>query len=239
MIQNKMNNLDRYKTLMRGVTMFLFMLNGVASAGDLTALSWEENTAATSLQVWVGGSPTYEIQTLDGGQRLRLRLSDTVLRDVTDVEGRGAVKGVYPYLSDTGTGVNVDFLLTEPGQLNVESTSYGYRVTAQVGGAEAPKAEAPKTAIEKTEATATVPPAPPVKPVAVVVAPRAVSAPAAIAAEPQNAIEDIVYAKLPGDRIQIQLRMTGMPAKPAVFTTSNPARIALDFPNTRFSMAKT
>ena len=239
MIQNKMNNLDRCKTLMRGVTMLLFMLSGAASAGDLTALSWEENTAAPSLQVWVGGSPTYEIQTLDGGQRLRLRLTDTVLRDVTDVEGRGAVKGVYPYLSDTGTGVNVDFLLTEPGQLNVESTSYGYRVTAQVGGAEAPKAEAPKTAIEKTEATAVVPPAPPVKPVAVAVAPRAVSAPAAIAAEPQNAIEDIVYAKLPGDRIQIQLRMTGMPAKPAVFTTSNPARIALDFPNTRVSMAKT
>lgn len=238
MIQNKMNNLDRCKTLMRGVTMLLFMLSGAASAGDLTALSWEENTGAPSLQVWVGGSPTYEIQTLDGGQRLRLRLSDTVLRDVTDVEGRGAVKGVYPYLSDTGTGVNVDFLLTEPGQLNVESASYGYRVTAQVGGAEAPKAEAPKAAIEKAEATAAVPPAAPVKPVAVAVAPL-VPAPAAITAEPQNAIEDIVYAKLPGDRIQIQLRMTGAPVKPAVFTTSNPARIALDFPNTRVSMAKT
>ena len=218
MIQNKMNNLDRCKTLMRGAIMFLFLLSGAASAGDLTALSWEGNTDAPSLQVWVGGSPTYEIQTLDGGQRLRLRLSDTVLRDVTDVEGRGAVKGVYPYLSDTGTGVNIDFLLTEPGQLKVESASYGYRVTAQVGGAQAPS----------------------VKPAAAAaVAPQAVSAPAAIAAEPQNAIEDIVYAKLPGDRIQIQLRMTGTPAKPAVFTTSNPARIALDFPNTRVSMAKT
>ena len=234
MIQNKMNNLDRCKSLMQGATMLLFMLSGVASAGDLTALSWEENSATPSLQVWVSGSPTYEIQTLDGGQRLRLRLADTVLRDVTDVEGRGAVKGVYPYLSDTGSGVNIDFLLTEPGQLTVESASYGYRVIAQLGGAEAPQA-----AVEKADAKAVVPPAPPVKPVAVAVAPPAVSAPAAIAAEPQNAIEDIVYAKLPGDRIQIQLRMTGMPAKPAVFTTSNPARIALDFPNTRVSMAKT
>ncbi len=44
----------------------------------------------------------------------------------------GAVKGVYPYLSDTGTGVHVDFLLTEPGQLKVEPATYGYRVIAQV-----------------------------------------------------------------------------------------------------------
>ncbi|HJW81187.1 MAG TPA: AMIN domain-containing protein, partial [Acidiferrobacterales bacterium] len=240
MIQNKTNNLEQeqrrtfVQMLARGATMVLFLVSGAAFAGDLTALSWEENTAAPSLQVWVSGAPAYEIQTLDGGQRLRLRLSDTVLRDVTDVEGRGAVKGVYPYLSDTGTGVNIDFLLTEPGQLKVETASYGYRVVAQVGGAVAPKA-----AVEKAEAKAAVPPAPPVKPAALAVAPKAVPAPAAITAGPQNAIEDIVYAKLPGDRIQIQLRMSGTPAKPAVFTTSNPARIALDFPSTRVSMART
>jgi type IV pilus assembly protein PilQ len=72
-----------------------------------------------------------------------------------------------------------------------------------------------------------------------VVAPTTPPTPVAQPAAPQNAIEDIVYAKLPGDRLQIQLRMTGTPAKPAVFTTSNPARIALDFPNTRASTAKT
>ena len=230
MIQNKLNNLEQeqrwtlVQRLARGATLFLFLMSNAAFAGDLTALTWEDNNGTPSLQVRVSGSPAYEIQTLDDGQRLRLRLSDTLLRDVTDVEGRGAVKGVYPYLSDTGSGVNIDFLLTEPGQLKVESAAYGYRVTAQVGAA---------------EAKAAVPPAPPVEPAAVVVAPVAAAAPAAITAEPQNAIEDIVYAKLPGDRIQIQLRMSGAPAKPAVFTTSNPARIALDFPNTRVSMAKT
>jgi len=236
MIQYRMNSLDRNKTLMqtlvRGVTMLLFLASATTFAGDLTALSWEENADAPSLQVWVSGSPAYEIQTLDGGQRLRLHLPNTLLRDVTDVEGRGAVKGVYPYLSDTGTGVNIDFLLTEPGQLKVEPANYGYRVTAQAGGAEAPKAAA-----EKPEPKAVAPTAPPVKPVAA--APKAVPTPAAKPAEPPNAIEDIVYAKLPGDRIQIQLRMTGTPAKPAVFTTSNPARIALDFTNTRVNMART
>jgi type IV pilus assembly protein PilQ len=228
MIQNKMNSLDPTRMLVRGITMLLFLLSGAAIAGDLTALSWEEDGAALNLQVSVSGAPAYEIQTLDGGQRLRLRLFGTALRNVTDVAGRGAVKGVYPYLSDTGTGVNVDFLLAEPGQLKVEPAAYGYRVTAQVGGAPAPKAAA-----KKPQPKAAVPLAAPVKPLAI--APAAAPAPAG----PQNAIEEIVYAKLPGDRIQVQLRMTGSPARPAVFTTSNPARIALDFPNTRVNMAKT
>jgi len=240
MIQNKMKNLEQklrstfVQTLTRGAALFLVLMSGPVFAADLTAMSWEQNTTAPNLQVWVSGSPAYEVQTLDGGQRLRLRLSGTVLRDVTDVEGRGAVKGVYPYLSDTGTDVNIDFLLTEPGQLKVEPAAYGYRVTAQTNGAEAAKAP-----VENAEANAAVPPAPPVKAAAAAVAPKAAPAPAAVTAGPENAIEDIVYAKLPGDRVQIQLRMASTPAKPAVFTTSNPARIALDFPNTRVSMAKT
>jgi type IV pilus assembly protein PilQ len=227
MIQNKMTSTAQGTTLARWLTTFLFLASGTAFAGDLTALSWEDNAGTPSLQVWVSGSPAYEIQTLDAGQRLRLRLSDTVLRDVTDVEGRGVVKGVYPYLSDTGTGVHVDFLLTEPGQLRVEPATYGYRVIAQAVGGNAAKA----AEVEKPEAKAAVPIAPTVAPKAAAVAAKSTV--------PENSIEDIVYAKLPGDRIQIQLRMTGTPAKPAVFTTSNPARIALDFPNTRVSMART
>ncbi len=238
MIQNNMNQLEQKQRmtlvqfLARGATALFFLVNGSAFAGDLTALSWEENAGTPSLQIWVSGSPAYEIQTLDGGQRLRLRLADTALRDISDVEGRGAVKGVYPYLSDTGNGVNIDFLLTEPGQLKVEAASYGYRVFAQAGNGETPKAAAD----EKPEPKAAVPPVPPTP---VAAAPVVAPTPAATPAEPQNAIEDIVYAKLPGNRIQIQLRMSGAPAKPAVFTTSNPARIALDFPNTRINMART
>jgi len=242
MIQNRMNNLEQIRrgtiaqTMTRYAATFLFLLSGAVCAGDLTALSWEEGAGAPSLQIWVSGSPAYDIQTLDGGQRLRLHLADTQLRDVTDVEGHGPVKGVYPYLSETGTGVNVDFLLSEPGTLKVESATYGYRVVTQLSGGAAPQ----PTAVEKPAATvaATVA-APATAAVPVVAATPAVLAPAAKTAEPLNAIEDIVYAKLPGDRIQIQLRMSGTPAKPAIFTTNNPARIALDFANTRINMAKT
>jgi type IV pilus assembly protein PilQ len=185
--------------------LLLFAANGVASAGDLTALSWDENAATPTLQVTVSGSPAYEVQTLEGGQRLRLVLPNTSLREVSDLEGRGMIKGVYPYLAETGNGVNIDFLLSAPGRLSVEAASNGLRVAAlgENGAAVAPP---PATA-----------PAP---------------------AESKTAIEEIVYAKLPGDRIQIQVRMSGAPAKPAVFTTTNPARIAFDFPNTRVNLGR-
>ena len=223
MIQNNPKRLNKARFIRQWLThgwmtLFLFAC-GNAFAGDLTALTWEENAGAPVLQVWVSGSPAYEIQKLDNGQRLRLSLSGTTLRDVSDVEGKGTVKGVYPYLSDTGTGVNVDFLMNDPGDLKVEPASYGYRVTA-VAAAASKEAAAPAAV-----------PAPAVAPVA---KPAVEAKPA----EPQNSIEDIVYAKLPGDRIQIQLRMAGAPGKPSVFTTANPARIALDFANTRVSAAK-
>lgn len=235
-----------HKILRQSLYLYLFLMSGVAAAGDLTALSWEENTPVPTLQVWVSGNPAYTIETLDAGQRLRLRLAGTTLRDVTDVEGREGVKGVYPYLSDDGMGVNIDFLMNQPGELKVEASSYGYRVLAQTSNTP------PATPAEKTASTvnepkaaekATSKPSVPVTPSPVVEAPAPVPAttPAAPvrSSEPQNSIEDIVYAKLPGDRIQVQIRMAGTPAKPAVFTTSNPARIALDFPNTRVNMSRT
>jgi len=241
MIRNTMKNTVQDTTiarkLARSIMTLVFLVSGTAFGGDLTALSWEEDGDAPGLKVWVSGSPAYEVQSLDSGQRLRLLLPNTILRDVTDVAGRGIVKGVYPYLSDTSTGVHIDFLLTEPGQLKVEPAPYGYRVVAQLVGAEKAKAEG----VNKSEIVVTAPPVQPVVPVtaAPTVEPKNAAAVAAKSAVPENMIEDIVYAKLPGDRIQVQLRMSAIPAKPAVFTTSNPARIALDFPNTGVSMART
>ena len=45
-------------------------------------------------------------------------------------------------------------------------------------------------------------------------------------------LEDITIVNLPGDRPQMTLRFNKPPAKPAAFTIDDPARIALDFPNT-------
>jgi type IV pilus assembly protein PilQ len=45
-------------------------------------------------------------------------------------------------------------------------------------------------------------------------------------------LKDISYSTLPGERIQIKLHMSAPPAEPGSFTIDNPARIALDFPDT-------
>ncbi|MCG8324185.1 MAG: type IV pilus secretin PilQ [Thiotrichales bacterium] len=49
----------------------------------------------------------------------------------------------------------------------------------------------------------------------------------------QSALEGISFSALPGDRVQIKLDLdTPQTAEPLNFTIDNPARIALDFPNT-------
>ena len=47
------------------------------------------------------------------------------------------------------------------------------------------------------------------------------------------AISGIEFATLAGDKLQIQLEMTGAAIAPKTFHTDNPARIALDFPNVK------
>src|SRR4030067_2036877 len=66
----------------------------------------------------------------------------------------------------------------------------------------------------------------------------ATAAPPAPSAADKNVIEDMVYAKLPGGRIQITLKMSKTPTEPAAFSITNPPRIALDFPKTQVARAK-
>jgi type IV pilus assembly protein PilQ len=54
----------------------------------------------------------------------------------------------------------------------------------------------------------------------------------------ENAITDVLYTKLPGNRVQIRLKMAETPTQPHSFTIDNPARISLDFPNTIPHLAK-
>ncbi len=53
-----------------------------------------------------------------------------------------------------------------------------------------------------------------------------------------NTLQDISYTSLPGDRVEIKLTLSGPPAQPISFTIDNPARIALDFPNTTLGLAQ-
>ncbi|RDH81731.1 MAG: type IV pilus secretin PilQ [endosymbiont of Galathealinum brachiosum] len=53
-----------------------------------------------------------------------------------------------------------------------------------------------------------------------------------------NNIEEITYSSLPGNRLQINIRLTEVSEKPLSFNIDNPARIAFDFKNTKSNLPK-
>jgi len=53
-----------------------------------------------------------------------------------------------------------------------------------------------------------------------------------------NNIEEITYSSLPGNRLQINIRLTSASEKPLSFNIDNPARIAFDFNNTKSQLPK-
>ena len=60
---------------------------------------------------------------------------------------------------------------------------------------------------------------------------------AAHAAEPS--LNNITFSALPGDKVQVRLKLSAPPAtKPLSFTIDNPARLALDFPGTTLNLAQ-
>jgi type IV pilus assembly protein PilQ len=54
----------------------------------------------------------------------------------------------------------------------------------------------------------------------------------------QNTLQDITYAPLAGDKVEITLQFAAPVGEPQIFTTQNPARIAIDMPDTHDAMSK-
>jgi type IV pilus assembly protein PilQ len=54
----------------------------------------------------------------------------------------------------------------------------------------------------------------------------------------QNTLQDITYAPLAGDKVQITLQFAAPVGEPQIFTTQNPARIAIDMPDTHNAVSK-
>ena len=52
-----------------------------------------------------------------------------------------------------------------------------------------------------------------------------------------NSLEEISFNTLPGNSLQIALRMAEPATEPLSFTIDNPARIALDLPDTENNLA--
>jgi type IV pilus assembly protein PilQ len=221
-------------------------MTATALGAEIQSIAWEPGSEAPVLQVRLAGESTYKTQVLEDGQRLRISFPDSSMgTSLAELQGLDKVKGVYPYLADNGTSVVVDLLMTEPGQLDVQKAEYGYRVVASAApAASTPTPVLPVPATAETSAVPVPSPSTPAEMTSNVVEQpaekTAVAEPVAAppAAEEKNVIEDILYAKLPGDRIQVTLKMAKPPVEPNAFTITNPARISLDFPKTRVGLAK-
>ena len=101
------------------------------AAGRINSLSWESGDKP-ELMIKTSGELKYEQRLLQGGQRLRLIFRDTTIGgSVVDIDGKGFVKGVYPYLASDGTSTNIDFLVNVPGALSVDKVRGGYRVSVK------------------------------------------------------------------------------------------------------------
>jgi type IV pilus assembly protein PilQ len=239
--------MKQYKRILRkaaatagkGLAFLAAMIGMTATAlgAEIGSIAWEPGTETPVLQIRLTGEAAYQTETLEDGQRLRISFPDSTMgASLTELQGLDKVKGVYPYLAENGKAVVIDLLMTEPGQLDVQKAAYGYRVVASAktpSASAAGSADAGKTPGAMSGAAA---------PAAAAVAAdgKPADKPAvAPTKDDKNVIEDIVYAKLPGDRIQITLKMAKPPVEPNAFTITNPARISLDFPNTRVGMEKT
>jgi type IV pilus assembly protein PilQ len=60
----------------------------------------------------------------------------------------------------------------------------------------------------------------------------------ALAVDGFNRLEKMGFSALPGNRVQVQLTFAGPAITPQSFSTDNPARIVLDFPNTKLGLRK-
>ena len=58
----------------------------------------------------------------------------------------------------------------------------------------------------------------------------------ATAVHASNMLEDISFASIPGDKIQVVLKFSESAPDPGSFTIDSPARIALDFPDTKVTL---
>ncbi|GMQ90734.1 MAG: type 4a pilus secretin PilQ [Gammaproteobacteria bacterium] len=185
----------------------LLVLTGISSvyAAEVKSLSWKGGDTPT-LYVKVKGDVKYETLSLEDGFRLRLILPNTKLgKKVKELEGKDYIKGVFPYLAENGTAVNVDLLMTKAGRLQIKKVRKGFHIVALPGAG---------TTTSGTDGGRT----------------------RSAARSGQNVIKEVSYSKLPGDRIQLTIRMAKRPAKPNTFTITNPARIAMDFPKTRVGL---
>ncbi len=207
------------KSLVRfAVTALSWALPLSTYSAELKSLSWAEDLPEAALRLEMDAVASHNMEILDDGRRLRVSFAETTLgADAVDISGQGPVKGVFPYLSDSGRSVHVDLLMREPGTLVVQATDYGFVVKPMVTAAAAEVAE-PERPAQPQETPAQLAQAPEAATQAPIPAPPAA-----------NEITNIQFSPLAGGRVQINIETKSRPEAPGSFSTNKPPRLALDF----------
>lgn len=117
------------KTLLPWIILALALVASPTYAAVVTQLKWASGTAPVA-RIELSGAVQYQVQSLEKGLRLRLHLTQSSLgANIGDLGHNGIVKGVFPYLTDAGKGVNIDFLMSQPGTLAVARDQNALLVT--------------------------------------------------------------------------------------------------------------
>ncbi len=198
-----------------------------AMAAELRSLEWDKDASDTVLRVSVDDVADFRTERLDDGKRLRVILPDTTLgKSAVDIDGEGPVRGVFPYLADDGSSVHVDLLMNQPGNLEVSQTAEGLEVRPALQAAETGTGMTPPVAGAETPGST------------MKVAEQAAPETAGAAMQKTNALTDIVFAQLPGGRVQINITTSQRPSEPGTFSTNKPPRLAFDFFGMRNELKK-
>jgi len=184
-----------------------------ASGAELKSLQWDESNGG-ALRINLDGDAPFTTEVLDQGRRLRVALKGATLgKDAVDIAGKGAVKGVFPYLADNGRSVFVDVLMRSPGELRVKKADFGYQVFASTTAVTATTPVKPITAKKTQTSQATG------------------ASTETMTAKPEfsNELMSISHSALPGGKLQVNIKTRQRPGQPGSFSTNRPPRLAFDF----------
>jgi len=220
-----------------------------ANSLDFADFKATENGAVEIRLSLSGNAPTPQDFTSKNPARISLNLNNTknnlpwTLPLPIEVSGVNSVQAIE---ENGRTRIDIDMNALSPYRIKTSGNSIIITVEGDGSGKKTTSAKtAPAPSVEATPAP--VASKPKAKPATIVAtAPIAASAPAPRIqpAEPPpprtmarssggtSQLRQISFNKVPGDKVQIKMSFSQSAVEPGSFTINNPARIALDFPNT-------
>jgi len=197
--------------------------------------------------------------TSDGGVEIRLALSESpptptdftsknpakLSIDLTNTKNNlpwslplpidvAGVKSLKASQANNRTRISIEMDSLKTYKIRTE----GNNVFVKFDGTSAADTGASDVDVSASTAAAAAPkPAPAPAPVAQAPAPAPQAAPRRAFTGAGNALESISFNKLEGEKLQFKINFSRNAVEPGSFTIDNPARIALDFPNTGSALA--